>query len=55
MHRAIKAIKNTAPEMEVLTDVALDPYSSFGHDGIVENNACAMMLPWLSLQTWHVP
>ena len=38
MHRAIKAIKNTAPEMEVLTDVALDPYSSFGHDGIVENN-----------------
>ena len=24
--------------MVVLTDVALDPYSSFGHDGIVENN-----------------
>ncbi|MEJ7672729.1 MAG: hypothetical protein WKF59_08450 [Chitinophagaceae bacterium] len=27
-----------APEMFVMTDVALDPYSSYGHDGIVENN-----------------
>lgn len=37
MQRAIKEIKNTAPEMTVMSDVALDPYSSFGHDGIVEN------------------
>ena len=36
MQRAIKTIKDTVPEMIVMTDVALDPYSSFGHDGIVE-------------------
>ncbi len=37
MQRSIKAIKNAVPEMIVMTDVALDPYSSYGHDGIVEN------------------
>ncbi|MER3497404.1 MAG: porphobilinogen synthase [Chitinophagaceae bacterium] len=37
MQRSIKAIKNAVPEIYVMTDVALDPYSSFGHDGIVEN------------------
>lgn len=37
MQRAIKTIKDTCPEMLVMTDVALDPYSSFGHDGIVGN------------------
>ena len=37
MQRSIKAIKNALPEMIVMTDVALDPYSSYGHDGIVEN------------------
>ena len=37
MQRAIKTVKDTCPEMLVMTDVALDPYSSFGHDGIVEN------------------
>ena len=36
MQRAIKEIKNSVPEMIVMTDVALDPYSSYGHDGIVE-------------------
>ena len=36
MQRAIKTVKGAAPEMVVMTDVALDPYSSFGHDGIVE-------------------
>jgi len=36
MQRAIALIKETIPEMVVMTDVALDPYSSFGHDGIVE-------------------
>src|SRR5690554_2512601 len=36
MQRAVKAVKNAVPEMIVMTDVALDPYSSFGHDGIVE-------------------
>lgn len=37
MQRAIKTIKDTIPEMLVMTDVALDPYSAYGHDGIVEN------------------
>lgn len=37
MQRSIKAIKNAVPEIVVMTDVALDPYSSFGHDGIVLN------------------
>lgn len=37
MQRTIKAIKNAIPEMIVMTDVALDPYSIYGHDGIVEN------------------
>jgi len=36
MQRAIVLVKETVPEMVVMTDVALDPYSSFGHDGIVE-------------------
>lgn len=35
MQRAIKTVKEAVPEMLVMTDVALDPYSSFGHDGIV--------------------
>jgi porphobilinogen synthase len=38
MQRAIRAIKSNIPEMVVITDVALDPYSSFGHDGIVEEH-----------------
>ncbi len=37
MQRAIKTIKEACPEMLVMTDVALDPYSSYGHDGIVED------------------
>jgi porphobilinogen synthase len=37
MQRSIKAIKDAVPEMYIMTDVALDPYSSYGHDGIVEN------------------
>jgi porphobilinogen synthase len=35
MQKAIKTVKNACPEMLVMTDVALDPYSSYGHDGIV--------------------
>lgn len=37
MQRAVKVIKNAVPDMIVMTDVALDPYSSFGHDGVIEN------------------
>lgn len=34
--RAIRAVKEAIPEMVVMADVALDPYSSDGHDGIVD-------------------
>ncbi len=37
MQSSIKAIKDALPEMVVMTDVALDPYSEYGHDGIVKN------------------
>ncbi len=37
MQRSIKAIKGAVPEMIIMTDVALDPYSSYGHDGIVKD------------------
>lgn len=37
MQQAIKAIKKACPEMIVMPDVALDPYSIYGHDGIIKN------------------
>jgi porphobilinogen synthase len=37
MQRAIKTVKNACPDMLVMTDVALDPFSCFGHDGIIAN------------------
>jgi porphobilinogen synthase len=37
MQRSIKAIRNAVPEMLIMTDVALDPYSTYGHDGIVKD------------------
>ncbi len=37
MQRSIRAIKDAVPEMIVMTDIALDPYSSYGHDGIVKD------------------
>lgn len=36
MQRSVRAIKKAIPEMVVMTDVALDPFSTYGHDGIVE-------------------
>jgi len=36
MQRTVRAIKKEFPDLVVMTDVALDPYSSYGHDGIVE-------------------
>lgn len=41
MQRAIKTVKNAVPQMLVMTDVALDPYSVYGHDGIIENGQIA--------------
>jgi len=54
MQRAIQAIKEAQPEMLVMTDVALDPYSTFGHDGIVEgeeiiNDATVSVLAQMSV------
>ena len=34
--QAIKAIKDAAPDVGVLTDVALDPYTAHGHDGVID-------------------
>ena len=38
MIRAIKTVKETQPEMCVMTDVALDPFSPHGHDGLVKGS-----------------
>ena len=37
MQKAIRKVKSITPQIVVMTDVALDPYSSYGHDGIVED------------------
>jgi porphobilinogen synthase len=52
--RAVRAIKTTVPEIGVLCDVALDPYTSHGHDGLlrdgdVHNDATVEMLVQQSL------
>lgn len=55
MCRAIRAIKDAVPDIGVLTDVALDPYTAHGHDGLVDdagyvlNDATAEMLVAQSL------
>ena len=36
MQRAVQRVKEIQPGMLVMTDVALDPYSKFGHDGIID-------------------
>ncbi|MFM7027179.1 MAG: porphobilinogen synthase [Chakrabartia sp.] len=38
MCRATRAIKDAVPDIGVLTDVALDPYTAHGHDGLVDTN-----------------
>src|SRR6185437_12953457 len=35
--RAVKAMKDAAPEVGIMCDVALDPFTTHGHDGIIEN------------------
>jgi porphobilinogen synthase len=37
MQQGVRAIKQEFPDLVVMTDVALDPYSSYGHDGIVKD------------------
>jgi len=36
--RAIRAVKEACPEILIMTDVAMDPYSSDGHDGLVDES-----------------
>ena len=36
--RAVRALKQTFPELGILTDVALDPYTSHGQDGLIDDN-----------------
>ena len=40
--RAIKAVKDAVPGIGVLTDVALDPYTAHGHDGLVDDRGCVI-------------
>jgi porphobilinogen synthase len=35
--RAVKAMKDAAPEVGIMCDVALDPFTDHGHDGVIEN------------------
>lgn len=37
MQQSVRFIKEKYPDLVVMTDVALDPYSEYGHDGIVED------------------
>ena len=40
--RAVRAIKDALPEIGVLTDVALDPYTAHGHDGLIDDRGCVI-------------
>ena len=49
--RAVRALKERFPELGILTDVALDPYTSHGQDGVLDHNGyvlndetCAMLV-----------
>ncbi|UUR08231.1 porphobilinogen synthase [Sphingomonas glaciei] len=40
--RAVKAVKDACPDIGVLTDVALDPYTAHGHDGLIDERGCVL-------------
>ena len=40
--RTIKALKNVYPELGIMTDVALDPYTTHGQDGLIDNTGYVM-------------
>ncbi len=46
MQRSIRAIKDAVPDIVIMTDVALDPYSSYGHDGIVDKGRSSTISRW---------
>ena len=43
--RAIRAMKDAAPEVGIICDVALDPYTSHGHDGVIDPNGYVLNDP----------
>ena len=46
--RAIRAVKASAPELVVITDVALDPYTTHGQDGLLDSKAMSLtILVWM--------
>lgn len=56
LYRAVKAVKGACPDLLVITDVALDPYTSHGHDGVftadgqsIDNDASVHMLTQLAV------
>ena len=53
--RAVKAVKAALPNLVVITDVALDPYTTTGHDGVLNAEAAmwTMMPRWRSLPRWR--
>ena len=38
--RAVRAVKQAVPELTVMTDIALDPYTAHGHDGVLTPDGC---------------
>lgn len=38
--RAVRAVKKAVPELTVMTDIALDPYTTHGHDGVLTEDGC---------------
>ena len=36
--RAVRAVKHAVPELTVMTDIALDPYTTHGHDGVLSED-----------------
>ena len=38
--RAVRSVKDSVPEIGVQTDVALDPYTAHGHDGLIDERGC---------------
>lgn len=41
--RAVKAVKAAVPEISLITDVALDPYTTHGHDGVLSEDGSYVM------------
>ncbi|MBE9050159.1 porphobilinogen synthase [Nostocales cyanobacterium LEGE 11386] len=45
IQRTVKAIKQTVPEIVVITDVALDPFTTHGHDGLIDEQGTILNDP----------